>query len=203
MKTKATPQRFTEICCRVGVSLELARKSFDDLTAQYSGKHRSYHNLSHIDRMLSWFDVAANGSDSVELAIWFHDIIYEPRSDQNESDSALYFMDRFSSVIDEWVIDDVKRLIMATDLKCPRSGRSDEDLLIDIDWSILGAEPDTYEAYRSAIRHEYRFVSEVDFTVGRKRILQHFLSRPIYTTPLFSQLEPQARLNIENEIQNL
>lgn len=199
----ATLQRFATLCGRAGVTSERSRHVSDDLFGRYSEIHRTYHNLSHIDRMLSWFDASAQGADDVELAIWFHDAIYEPLDSQNEAKSARYFGDCFGKFIEPQRAGDVERLIIATDPKRPRSGHADEDLLIDIDLSILGASPKDYETYRVAVRSEYAVVSEVDFAAGRRSILQRFLAGRIYATAFFAQLESQARSNIENELGNL
>lgn len=199
----ATLQRFATLCGRAGVTSERSRHVSDDLFGRYSEIHRTYHNLSHIDRMLSWFDASAQGTDDVELAIWFHDAIYEPLDSQNEAKSARYFRDCFGQFIEPQRVDDVERLIIATDPKRPRSGKNDENLLIDIDLSILGSTPADYEVYRLAVRSEYAVVSDADFTAGRRSILQRFLTGKIYATTYFAQLESQARSNIENELVNL
>jgi predicted metal-dependent HD superfamily phosphohydrolase len=199
----ATSQRFKEVCGRVGIPEDKSLEIDEYLFNCYSELHRSYHNLSHIDRMLSWLDAAGGGPDSVELAIWFHDIIYDPSDRHNEEKSAQCFNDRVGSFIRRDLTSDVERLIMATDPTRPRSGRNDEDLMIDIDLSILGSSPSDYESYRSAIRSEYSFVPEADFRAGRMSILRSFLSQRIYVTEFFAALEQKARSNIRNEILGL
>jgi predicted metal-dependent HD superfamily phosphohydrolase len=99
--------------------------------------------------------------------------------------------------------EDVKRLIISTDPKRPRSGNADEDILIDLDLSILGSAPEDYETYRVAVRREYALVSDEDFTAGRRSVLQRFLTHRIYATDFFAQLESQARANIESELKDL
>lgn len=153
--------------------------------------------------MLSWFDAAPGGTDEIEWAIWFHDAIYEPLGGQNEEKSAQYFEDHIGKFIGSQHAEDVKRLIIATDPQRPRSGKADEDLLIDIDLSILGSALEDYETYRLAVRSEYAVVSDADFTAGRRLILQRFLTHRIYATAFFAQLKSQARANIENELKNL
>lgn len=199
----ATPHRFVALAKRLGVADGMARGIFGDLRDLYSEGHRAYHNLSHIDRMLGWLDAAGGGSEAVELAIWFHDAIYSPRGTQNEAKSAKYFADRLGPFIGEHLATEVERLIMATDHSRPRSGMYDEELIIDTDLSILGSQPDEYDAYRSAVRSEYAFVPERDFVAGRRAILGGFLSRPIFSTAFFAKLEQQARANIASELESL
>lgn len=195
-----TPTRFKKVCRRAGVADERAESIFSELVVFYSQEHRAYHNLSHIDRMLSWLDASGEATDSVEFAIWFHDAIYEPLSNHNEAKSAQYFTDHLGSFVGGKLVEDVERLIMATDPTRSRSGREDEDLIIDIDLSILGAPPEDYEAYQSAVRSEYSSVPDAEFFAGRSSILQCFLSQRIYATEFFGQLEEQARSNIKKEL---
>lgn len=199
----ATPERFHELCRRAGVADELAGKVFGDLASLYAEDHRKYHNMSHIDRMLGWLDATGEGIDSMELAIWFHDAVYDPLGKDNEARSARFFMEHFGSSVSAPLMHDVERLILATDASRPRSGREDENLIIDIDLSILGAPPAEYAAYRDAIRCEYSAVPEEKFIAGRAAILRRFLSQSIYTTGFFAKLEGQARMNIREEIESL
>ncbi len=118
----ANAQRFTEVCKRLGLADERVRGIFDDLKERYLEVHRSYHNLLHIDRMLSWLDASADGDDTVELAIWFHAAVYEPLGSHNEAKSAQYFADSLGSFIGGSMGGDVERLILATDPKLVKSG---------------------------------------------------------------------------------
>lgn len=199
----ATAARFQELCHRVGVADPAATTVFAALVRHYSEDHRRYHNLAHIDRMLGWLDIVGENLDAIELAIWFHDVIYDPLGTDNEDKSARFFRDGLGRSLPSSLADAVERLILATDLKRARSGRDDENLMIDIDLSILGASPGDYAAYRDAIRSEYAVVPEESFRAGRGAILRHFLSQPIYHTQSFQQLEPQARRNMQQELASL
>ena len=81
-----------------------------------------------------------------------------------------------------------------------RSGKGDENLIKDIDLSILGSESADYMRYSHAIRKEYVFVSDEDYRKGRGEVLRRFLSRNIYATKFCSHLERQARVNIAAEL---
>jgi predicted metal-dependent HD superfamily phosphohydrolase len=64
---------------------------FDRLVATYSEPHRFYHTLEHLAEM---FKVAGKLADAavdvaaLQLAIWFHDAVYDPRATDNEERSA-------------------------------------------------------------------------------------------------------------------
>src|SRR5947208_5249742 len=74
-----------------GVSPADAYPVFDRLVAAHTEPHRSYHTLEHLAEM---FKVAgkladaANDPMAVQLAIWFHDAVYDPRATDNEERSA-------------------------------------------------------------------------------------------------------------------
>src|SRR5437660_7778156 len=62
-----------------------------ELVSFYSEPHRHYHNQGHISECLDEFDASrylARRPLAVELAIWFHDAIYETRAADNEEKSA-------------------------------------------------------------------------------------------------------------------
>jgi predicted metal-dependent HD superfamily phosphohydrolase len=47
----------------------------------FNEPQRHYHNMFHISRLLK---ENKNLSDMMLLSIWFHDIIYDPKSKENE-----------------------------------------------------------------------------------------------------------------------
>ncbi len=64
---------------------------YRELASLYSQPHRYYHNLHHIAECLAEFDSVrhlASQPVAVELAIWFHDAIYDTRAQDNEERSA-------------------------------------------------------------------------------------------------------------------
>ena len=71
-------------------------------------------------------DRSAQGSDQIEMAIWFHDCIYEPLARDNEAKSAEHFRKQLGPYLDEALVGRVERLILATDPGKPRSGQADE-----------------------------------------------------------------------------
>jgi predicted metal-dependent HD superfamily phosphohydrolase len=67
--------------------IDYVLKGFDELVRKYTEPHRHYHNLNHINTCLIAFDQTVdNISDKfcVEVAIWFHDVIYDPQKGDNE-----------------------------------------------------------------------------------------------------------------------
>ena len=62
----------------------------------YGEAWRTYHNMEHIGACLTYFDRCrdvANHPDAIEMAIWFHDCIYEVGNTNNEALSRDWFLE--------------------------------------------------------------------------------------------------------------
>lgn len=177
------------------------------LLARYSEADRHYHDARHILACLRAFDDYTGNigdPDAVELALWFHDAVYDPRAapGENEAASARCFRKEFEALAGVLVdIDAVERLILATDHRSPPDG-PDADLITDLDLGILGADPPRYDGYAADIRREYAHVPESEYRQGRAHVLRAFLDRKsLYRTGFFRQtLEKSARANLEREL---
>lgn len=173
----------------------------DALLARYAEPHRAYHTLQHLEECLALFDEARSLAEhpaEVELALWFHDAVYDPRSARNEQDSADWAV---RALRDAGVAEDaagrVHALVMATRHQAEPQSR-DGQVLVDIDLSILGAPPARFAEYEAQIRREYAHVPGFLFRMKRRSILRGFLARPsIYATPeLRARFEAGARENL-------
>ncbi|MBL4772270.1 MAG: hypothetical protein JKX98_01260 [Alcanivoracaceae bacterium] len=182
--------------------------TYDSLLKVYSEKHRHYHTFQHIDACLSHLDKSKNfaqNSQEIEVALWFHDAIYKPYSPNNELKSAIWakkFL--LENKIDKTIADRVYDLIMVTLHNCPTT-TIDEVLLVDIDLTILGSQPEVYQVFENNIRKEYRWIPYFYYRKKRKEILQFFLTHArIYQTEYFyNLLEKQARENIQRTLMDL
>src|SRR5215207_157618 len=64
---------------------------FDELVARYSEPHRKYHTLQHLAECLAHFEAVRDLAEQpaeVEMALWFHDAIYDTQRHDNEEKSA-------------------------------------------------------------------------------------------------------------------
>lgn len=181
---------------------------FYQLINAYNQKNRAYHNINHIKLCLNEFDQVKDrlkNPKEVELAIWFHDVIYDPKSAYNEEESAEFAVLMFHNYKTTCIrIDRVKDLILAT--KHDRSNdTSDAEYLVDIDISIFGYPLEIYKDYEKNIRKEYEWVPEMIYRKKRKELLISFLSRDkIYHTNFFSnKYELQSRSNLKSTIKLL
>ncbi|CAG7857839.1 hypothetical protein MCAMS1_02811 [biofilm metagenome] len=181
---------------------------YHEVLAKYDEPHRFYHTQQHLTECLDNFcelrHLAMNPAE-IELALWFHDAVYEPSRHDNELLSAEWA--KYSIVaagIDKAIADRIFQLILATQHHA-KPDNTDTQILIDIDLAILGANPERYDEYEQQIRLEYAFVPESIFNAKRSEILQQFLAQPtIYNTPLFiERYEQQARTNINQAVAQL
>jgi predicted metal-dependent HD superfamily phosphohydrolase len=174
---------------------------FDDLQIRYAEPHRAYHTLEHVGECLLHLDSARHllkQPVEVELAVWFHDAVYDPRRTDNEEQSAqLARRVLLPEGIETSVVERVMELIRLTTHEHDYL-EGDAALMCDIDLAILGAEPKRFDRYDRAIRQEYVWVPEEIFRRERGKLLARFLDRPhIYHTPFSrDRLEKQARENL-------
>ena len=180
--------------------------TMQELRARYAEPHRAYHTWHHIEDMLGRFAAIADGlrdRETFELAILFHDAVYDPKASDNEEQSAILMRERLAGRMAPAALDAIEALIMATKTHQP-GVHPDAPYLIDIDLAILGAEPADFDAYDAAIRKEYAHVPHDAYRAGRTRVLQSFLDRErIFLTAAFAPLEARARGNLERAIARL
>lgn len=183
---------------------------FDRLVAAYSEPHRRYHTLEHLGEMFrvgSRLMRFANHANAVQLAVWFHDIVYDPTRSDNEARSADLATKELEALgLPSATVAAVQTLILATAhlLDTTTSG-ADADVLHDADLAVLGASEARYARYAADIRAEYAHVPEADYRRGRSAVLERFLNQPrIYRTDLmFEEGEAAARRNLEQEQETL
>jgi predicted metal-dependent HD superfamily phosphohydrolase len=181
---------------------------YEEVVARYAEPHRHYHTARHLDECFAELTAVradATHPGEVELALWFHDAIYEPRRHDNEQRSADWAREVVARAgLDASVSERVATLIMATRHDAEPTGR-DAGVLVDVDLSILGAEPARFDEYERDVRAEYGWVPEALFRRERRKILQRLLERErIYNTPRMREShEPRARANLARSLATL
>lgn len=195
-----------------GVVLAIGGRLFRDLSEAYDQPHRAYHTLVHIAACLKELDKYALSPEAktldlkaLEVALWFHDYVYDTRSADNEEASAAVAVQVCEQLARHHpMAQTVANLILET-----KHGVAPKEPLaasmVDIDLSILGADDSVFDEYEQQIRKEYEWVPEEAFRAGRKKILESFLARDtIYSTEFFRQrYENKARKNLERSIKKL
>ncbi len=202
--------RWYSTCEAYQIKVVQAASIFDQIYFEYTDWSRSYHNLSHLWSLLQLSEQYQNQLESpstVDLAIFFHDYIYNAKRKDNEAQSAQWANTLLSGLLPPKVLNKVSTLILSTAGHRPRL-LEDEDQLwfLDFDLAILAAVPAVYKAYADAIREEYKsWYSYFVYNSGRKKILKTFLKRKVlYFTPEFQRnYETIARNNVAWEIKGL
>ncbi len=176
-----------------------------DLVARYSEAHRHYHTTQHLAECfekLASLRTHAKHPSEVEVALWFHDAIYDTRRHDNEALSAALASATGDTVgLDPAKRDRMTALVLATRHAALPSD-DDERVLVDVDLSILGAPPARFAEYEAQVRCEYAWVPEPAYRAGRTRVLADFLARPqlFATTEFHTRFEATARDNIEHSL---
>jgi predicted metal-dependent HD superfamily phosphohydrolase len=178
------------------------------LLAAYDGPGRYYHNLHHLRAVLQKLHLfsAALPSPALELAAWFHDAVYDPRTTDNEERSAALARQELLRLgLPADLTERVAELVLCTrDHRAPAKD-TEAPVLLDADLAILGAAPAAYTTYARAIRQEYAWVPDAEYRAGRCRVLTAFLERPrlFMTEQAWRALEEQARHNLTGELAEL
>lgn len=175
------------------------------IVSAYTWNGRHYHTLQHLEYLLDQLDYCQDeisDRSAVLFALYYHDIVYDTLSSDNESKSAAAARKAMESLpVTESIIDKATGIILATQHH-GASEDHDTNLLTDADLSILGADEAHYEQYTKQVRSEYSMYPDAIYGPGRRKVLEHFLGMErIFKTDLFAaRYENQARHNLQQEL---
>jgi predicted metal-dependent HD superfamily phosphohydrolase len=171
---------------------------------RYSEPHRYYHTLSHVEDICrkieqSW-DTRTLPRDqkaALHLAALFHDIIYNPRREDNETKSNSMMMATAQVIrIPTSLIDQASDYILQTTTNEP-------SIFTALNRSILGAEFLEYQKYSQYIRREFHFVKEEVYSEQRIKVLEKLQKTLSDNWVLAGFSYDRAMQNIKNEIKQL
>ena len=190
-----------DLCARLGVESDRRYPVWQVLVAAYNEPHRHYHTLGHIKAVVNHAErlrECFRDPDTVLLALFFHDVIYEAARQDNEARSADLMRKLLPDI-------DTERAVAMIEATKHHNATPDPDtnLLLDIDMSILGADWPAYRAYAEGVYREYLPVyGHEAYAAGRAALfLQPTLAHDsIFLTPEFADREAVARDNLHREI---
>lgn len=166
----------------------------------YSEPQRYYHTLEHISELLKPikdFQLNLAEYQILVLSIFFHDLVYNPQSNQNEEDSLKLFLDFSQEVnLHEEISQRVQEFIIATKTHINSNNDPLLDLFLDLDLSILGADPLRFERYEKEIKKEFSFVPRDIYILERSKIMKKFKNNP-FKSEWGKTLSILARKNLE------
>ncbi|EHN11709.1 hypothetical protein PAI11_14080 [Patulibacter medicamentivorans] len=202
--------RFAGICHGCGW-VGRTEDVFDLLWDAYSQPHRRYHDVDHLDHVLREVDrIAPEGARdedrmAVVLAAFFHDVVYDPRRQDNERRSA----DMARRVLDQrgvapTVVAAACDAILATDPAHDGERGLVARWLGDADLAILASPEQEYDRYVDQVRGEYAHVPEELWITGRAQVLRSLLARAaLFTLGDQADAERRARGNLRRELATL
>lgn len=225
-------ERWRNLVLPFAVDDRVVERVFAELMARYGGNGtfdssallsgptlstgRFYHNLHHIQAVLNHiqpFLRQARKPVALQLAAWFHDVVYDAARHDNEAQSARYAREVLAKLgLPEAVICEVERLILLTARHETTTSTSsvnavsdiDGQILIDADLAILAADAEQYDIYAQAIRQEYAHVADEAYRAGRAQVLRRLGERPfLYYLPEHQSWEATARANLARELSAL
>ena len=204
--------RWIALCERLHLTKEVtATRYWQEIETRHNEPQRHYHTLTHLSELFNYLDsnfgtpVQHNGAqDIAELAIFFHDIVYDPRANDNEEKSAGLFRSfAHENGLGTGLTDQVYDWIVLTKSHSPPTGSSEAlRLFLDFDMAILSKPLEGYLDYAAQIRQEYIHVAHDQYCQGRASVLRKFCQNTIYVSDGFKTIaaEQRARENIQLEI---
>lgn len=184
-----------------------SKEKFLDMILEYYA-NRPYHNIDHIIHCFQELEWFLNNGENVEqinindvgLAIIAHDIIYGAKQTQlDEELSAQWLSDYLTSIGQERK--EAVDIVLST---AHLSGKYKVDtlekqLMTSIDLAILGQRDEIYQRYSDAVRQEYSFVNDKDYTEGRKKAMDFLSSHTLFLNASFDKYEDRAKRNMQKE----
>jgi predicted metal-dependent HD superfamily phosphohydrolase len=203
-------RRFEQLwlrCAADGAGDEAAER-FDEIDRYYREPHRRYHTPEHVEHCLSQLDAAhahMAEPDAVELAVWYHDVIYDVGASDNELRSAQLFEARARGRLSESLVRSVHDLIMVTVHNQVEPGTRDQGYMVDIDLSSFGMPWERFLRDSIAVREEFPHLSDEEFYPRQKEFLGSLLRRDHFCFTEFFRVrhEDRARENIARYLDEL
>jgi predicted metal-dependent HD superfamily phosphohydrolase len=201
-----------------------------EVIQKYREPSRHYHGLAHIKHCLWELDQIPEGlvlgdgphanirdfRAKIELAIWFHDVIYDPRSKTNEHDSAKFFT---SSLAEDSgtglpevknsegarAVEEISEMIELSNHRQPvTDNKSALAYFLDIDMAILGRPEIHYGEYAQNVRLEYEHVPSLVYSHYRKKFLNAVLRHGAFQTEWFKdKYLNSSNANMKSEFEGL
>lgn len=177
-----------------------ADAAWETLVQGYTEPHRRYHDIGHLDHCLHALDLAATVArdpDTLELAIWFHDVVYEPGAGDNESRSADVFARVLGPSMAPASVTKTRQLILTTTHRALPDG-GDERFIADIDLSSLAKPWAQFLEDSDNLRAEEPDKSEEEYCRAKARFFGGLLGRArlFNTVPFQLRYETKGRENI-------
>lgn len=145
--------------------------SIKDIKDMWSLPHRHYHDLSHLDDMINQInDLGIKGEDYEKLIIaaLFHDIIYDPKKNDNEEMSAKFLLSVCDNV--NKGIKEIEQIIL--DTKTHESNTKLSEIFNKIDMSVVERDFEGLLEWEKGVWNEYKSYGPELYKKGRLQFLE-------------------------------
>jgi predicted metal-dependent HD superfamily phosphohydrolase len=149
------------------------------ILAMWNESHRSYHNLNHLNDLISQINenkskFSEKEYEKLMLSAIFHDIVYDPSSSTNEEDSASFLME---CVVDKYNEDilEVKQMIL--DTKTHNSTTNLSESFNYYDMNIVERDFDQLLEWEKGISEEFSVYPKEQYKEGRLKFLESLLDK--------------------------
>ena len=178
------------------------------LFSGYNEPQRYYHTFDHIRHCLAMFDECRSrldNPDAVELAVWFHDVVFESGKADNEARSARLYEELSDGVHDAETRALVDRLIMATLHNGNDLEDEDAKYMVDIDLASFGLPWEEFLRDSENLRRESGDLSDTDYYSRALGFHDWLRSRERFVQTDFfaARYEEQARRNIARYLEHI
>ena len=199
---------FKAVLTHLTTNQTLINKLWAEIATHYGKRNRHYHNLYHLDSLLSELLIIQDKITDWQIIVFsiaYHDIIYNILKKDNEEKSASLAYERLGLLNLAINRREKCREQILTTKGHYHGNDSDTNYFTDADLAILGSNYFRYKKYTEHIRKEYSMYPELIYKPGRQKVLHQFLQMPtIYKTDYFiERYEQQARNNIQSELNEL
>lgn len=184
--------------------LPLKPEHRQQLSTLYNENHRAYHTMEHLAIMFNL--ASAHGlklSVPQQIAIFYHDAIYDPTRKDNEEQSNNLFLRHHTGTLLPQYVERVSSIILDTKTHIASSYESCD--VLDLDLAGFGFDFESYNYATQQVRLEYQHLSDEVWKANRILFLTSLLDRPhIFNTHWARDFyEIKARKNIEKDLKSL
>ena len=165
--------------------------------AMWNEAHRSYHNLNHLNDLISQINenkskFSEKEYEKLMLAAIFHDIVYDPSSSTNEEDSVNFLMECAVDKNNKDILD-VKKMIL--DTKKHESTTNLSESFNSYDMNIVERDFDQLLEWEKGISEEFSVYSKEQYKEGRLKFLESLLDKYPNNTENLLQLIDHVKSN--------
>jgi predicted metal-dependent HD superfamily phosphohydrolase len=182
-------------------------KLFNEVETRYGEKHRKYHTIVHVARLLCFLDQfrsLAGTPKVIEAAVIYHDVVYDAGAKDNEERSVEVWRKHAEILMfPDSLVSEVSRFILATkEHRADSEASFDLAFFLDLDLLSLAAQPEEFDADCDGIREEFIRFTDEEYSFGRIGWIRSMLDGrdSIFLTPHIRQLyEERAVANLKEE----